>query len=159
MQDATNFREDIAWAAGLFEGEGCVRIRPRGCGEMTLAMTDRDVVERFAEIVGAGKVKRNDGPARNGHQVQWRWNVSRFETVQAVVAMIWPWLGERRRAKALEVLTIAKTRGLRNSLKTHCPQGHPYDAANTYYGADGSRRCSQCVRDLVRRRRLAAKEA
>lgn len=30
--------------------------------------------------------------------------------------------------------------------KTHCPQGHPYDAANTYVNDKGYRACRTCVR-------------
>lgn len=44
-----------------------------------------------------------------------------------------------------------------NFLKTHCPQGHPYDEENTYVHA-GSRRCRQCQRE-VNRRVKAAKRA
>jgi hypothetical protein len=28
----------------------------------------------------------------------------------------------------------------------HCPQGHPYDAANTYHAPQGGRRCRECAR-------------
>lgn len=43
------------------------------------------------------------------------------------------------------------------SRRTHCPQGHPYDEANTQYCADGSRRCGACnaARSLRWRRRRA----
>ena len=30
------------------------------------------------------------------------------------------------------------------SRKTHCPQGHPYDAQNTYYEPNKHRRCRTC---------------
>lgn len=40
-----------------------------------------------------------------------------------------------------------------NLAKTHCPNGHPYDDANTLIRQDGSRRCRQCSRDSVMRRR------
>lgn len=33
--------------------------------------------------------------------------------------------------------------------KTHCPQGHPYDAENTIIYASGSRACRTCRRDRV----------
>lgn len=37
---------------------------------------------------------------------------------------------------------------------THCPQGHPYDAENTYtYGARNYRGCKECRREGVRRYR------
>lgn len=31
-----------------------------------------------------------------------------------------------------------------NSTKTECPDGHPYDEANTYFAPNGSRRCRAC---------------
>lgn len=47
-----------------------------------------------------------------------------------------------------------------NSAKTHCPQGHPYDAGNTYYRPTGKRECRICRRmhleRSIARRRLAA---
>lgn len=33
-----------------------------------------------------------------------------------------------------------------NALKTHCPRGHEYDAANTHVSPDGKRRCRACDR-------------
>jgi len=34
--------------------------------------------------------------------------------------------------------------GIRNLIKTHCPRGHLYDEANTYFRPNGSRRCKAC---------------
>jgi adenine-specific DNA glycosylase len=34
-----------------------------------------------------------------------------------------------------------------NASKTRCKRGHLFDAANTYYAADGSRRCRACLRE------------
>lgn len=39
----------------------------------------------------------------------------------------------------------------KNSQKTHCPLGHPYDGANTYVDRRGFRNCRQCHRDRGRR--------
>lgn len=38
------------------------------------------------------------------------------------------------------------------AIKTHCPQGHPYDAANTYICKDGRRMCRTCLRERNRAR-------
>lgn len=47
--------------------------------------------------------------------------------------------------------------------KTHCPEGHPYDEANTYVSPNGGRNCRACTRvrnrEAQRRRRSAAREA
>ncbi|MFF6829588.1 HNH endonuclease [Streptomyces longwoodensis] len=32
----------------------------------------------------------------------------------------------------------------KNAVKTHCPQGHPYDDANTIIRPQGNRRCRAC---------------
>jgi len=43
-----------------------------------------------------------------------------------------------------------------NTLKTHCPKGHPYDEANTYINKSGGRECRECKacrRDGAKRRR------
>lgn len=37
-----------------------------------------------------------------------------------------------------------------NAAKTRCPQGHPYDEANTYISRDGWRGCRICRRDQTR---------
>ncbi|WND36947.1 HNH endonuclease signature motif containing protein [Streptomyces sp. BB1-1-1] len=37
-----------------------------------------------------------------------------------------------------------------NARKTHCPAGHAYDAANTYRGSDGGRKCRACKRARAR---------
>lgn len=45
-----------------------------------------------------------------------------------------------------------------NAAKTHCPQGHPYDEANTHVGTDGRRVCRSCQKAAKARhnaRRLA----
>ncbi len=37
-----------------------------------------------------------------------------------------------------------------NAGKAHCKHGHPFNAANTYYAPDGSRRCRACLRAAYR---------
>lgn len=41
----------------------------------------------------------------------------------------------------------------RGQHKTHCPQGHPYDEANTYVRPDGAYSCRACHRETEERRR------
>jgi hypothetical protein len=41
---------------------------------------------------------------------------------------------------------------LPNAMKTHCPQGHPYDSVNTYISpSSGGRVCRTCTRESQRR--------
>lgn len=55
---------------------------------------------------------------------------------------------ERRSANGLDPYTPPAER-------THCPQGHPYDAANSSVSTEGHRRCRACARERVRRSRQA----
>lgn len=43
-----------------------------------------------------------------------------------------------------------------NAAKETCPQGHPFDAANTYLPARGGRECRACRREAVRRHQARA---
>lgn len=141
--------QDIAWAAGLFEGEGCFGAYARktkwGC-QARLSMTDRDVVERFAAIVGVGSV--HEPRHKRAHEKPVHdWYVQDAADVQAVIELLLPWLGERRRAKALEVAAVAVKIQPRNGERTHCPQGHPYEGDNLVIEIRPSgvaRRCKTC---------------
>lgn len=64
-------------------------------------MTDEDIVQRFADIMG-WKVKPH--PTRLGAKPEWRAETSSFEGFQASVALMWDWLGPRRRARAAHLL-------------------------------------------------------
>jgi hypothetical protein len=101
-------REELAWAGGLFEGEGCFYLQVNKTGQprskAVLSMTDEDVVRRFASAVGLGKVL---GPYRHRqpqYKAHWDWCVTGLEDVQAIAAMLWQGLGVRRRARAVQVL-------------------------------------------------------
>ena len=101
-----NIRE-LAWAAGLFEGEGSVHLKPsRRYPAATLEMTDEDTVRRFHAAVGLGHVY---GPRVRSvtRRPMWAWSVSGFEKTQALLALLWYGLGVRRRSRWAEVLTQA----------------------------------------------------
>lgn len=141
-------REKVAWAAGLFEGEGCFTHKKSRWLSAYLTSTDEDVVRRFGNVMPFGKVRgpyNAQGSLRQRwHKQKWYWTATTFERFQAVVAMFWPWLGERRRSRAVELLTAAKA--LKWRAVTQCLRGHEYTAENTYIGPDGARYCRTCRR-------------
>ena len=50
-------REKLAWAAGLFEGEGCFYINEKGkYVNATVTSTDKDVLDAFLQVIGFGKI-------------------------------------------------------------------------------------------------------
>lgn len=112
-------REEIAWAGGLFEGEGCFttlnqthslakgRSRTYRYPRARVVMTDEDAIRRFHDAVGFGVVygplQAHSGPA---HKPVFEWQAYTFEHVQAPYAMLYPWLCGRRRARGAEVLAV-----------------------------------------------------
>ena len=102
--------DDLAWAAGLYEGEGsfvaaktsdrwgATRWYPR----LTLSMTDEDVVRRFAAVMGVGQV---DGPvARPNRKRIWLFRITVSADALGAVERLRPWLGGRRLAQIEQVL-------------------------------------------------------
>ena len=98
-------RGEMLWLAGLLEGEGCFWGYTRGKyfqPGISLAMTDRDVVDRAASLLGT----RSFAASRDKRRVakpMWRC------AVQSAPAARWmadlhEHMGERRRAKIESVL-------------------------------------------------------
>ena len=56
----------------------------------------------------------------------------------------------------LEPVTHAENQRRMALARTHCPQGHEYNAANTYVRTNGSRQCRVCARERESARRRAA---
>jgi hypothetical protein len=100
--------EEIAWAAGIFEGEGCLT---EVAGRFTLKVnnTDEEVIRRFDEVVQFGRVY---GPYRNserdGYRRKpfWAWVASDYDALD-VMNMLAPWLTKRRLARAQELTGLS----------------------------------------------------
>lgn len=143
-------REDLAWAAGLFDGEGCITHRPKA-PVCVMAMTDEDVVRKFHSVVGIGSVfwayRKNAKPILY-------WTAAGFRSAQYVIALLWFRLGERRRARAVEIIKrFAAMPGRRPKL---CKRGHSlYDEQTTTINNSGARVCLICSRakDNARKKR------
>jgi hypothetical protein len=114
--------QQIAWAAGLFEGEGCITgHRGRSARHVALVMADEDIVRRFAAIVRIGAV-RGDGTLRRPHHRHlWRWQAD-GDGGEAVLHLLLPYLGARRSARAKEMLAM-RTRWREHAMRLRaCPQ-------------------------------------
>jgi len=122
---------DVAWAAGLFEGEGsiCCAQKYKAVrnvnGErrksgfrwwLVMHSTDRDVIEKFFRVVACGKMY---GPYQDKRSVdykpQFRWATTTLDDSQSVLKRFYPFLGERRREKALQCLEAKYVREVRGN--------------------------------------------
>ena len=99
---------ELAWAAGLIEGEGSVWIKsgPYPAAIVQLSMTDEDVVRKLHKIFQIGDVYIQK-PGVRSVKLQWKWRVSAQSHVAWVLDLLYPLMGSRRKVqidKAREVL-------------------------------------------------------
>lgn len=150
---------EVAWFAGLFEGEGSFEIGKNGLVRLTIAITDRDVIERVEAMFPTGyisvrpshtPVKSNGGKPRDIYA----WRVSGPGRVRTVIDLMLPLLGERRTARAREVLESIDSRPIRDARRnsTHCRRGHELTPENSAVRADKPHlvRCRTCQRERSR---------
>jgi len=101
-----------AWAAGLFEGEGNIShsddAREHGW-QVTLISTQEDVIRRFGEHIGLGKVSRS--PNHQEDEQHWGWKLTQPDGIRLFYRRIAPWLGQRRKAKFAEALNDLARQG------------------------------------------------
>src|SRR5262249_42311059 len=105
---------EIAWAAGLYEGEGTiVRIAKVGknggpSSWMSIRMTDREPIEEMVRIFGGSfsdKVRVPSETAK-GYKVKYGWRVSAWRDIIRVAEAIYPWLSPRRKAQVDAVMAF-----------------------------------------------------
>jgi hypothetical protein len=111
----SNERE-IAWAGGLFEGEGCFTVSKSYYGTIeyrtpiaTIGMVETEPIERFLGAVEMGSINGPYRRHRANHRDVWRWNLRGPDAVADLVALLEPYLTDRRVARGLEVVRLATT--------------------------------------------------
>jgi hypothetical protein len=118
MEDKLN----LAWAAGLFEGEGCITIYegPKHKGttqigrtrvNLVLTTTDEDIVLKFQDVVG-GKIYRRP-PQQEGWKPIFKWTENQKDNVRKILCEFMPYFGKRRTARAEEALEMPTKKELR----------------------------------------------
>ena len=94
----------IEWAAGLFEGEGCMTTDKQGLHSIKLSMTDEDVVHKFASMFGLnvnGPYTYNNRPTNKSY---WVCKSKSQTKVREIISSMLPYFGNRRAYKALNIL-------------------------------------------------------
>ncbi len=139
-------REEIIWLAGLLEGESCFSVGTRsvrrGVGRkfprVQVNMCDLDVLEHARKASGGlgTPIQRVATPSRLKKEKEYGWTPSYSWAVQgeteayALMVMVYPWMGHRRKARIRELIEL---------FKEYVPDRHPnLDAP------EGTHWCSAC---------------
>ncbi len=108
METITPTATDIAWLAGLLEGEGCfgryeTAGKPRFC--VVCVSTDRDVLESVQRITGCGTIKHRVTQSQlPNHKAAYHWQTwSRLEVLH-VARLVLPYMHSRRKRKVEGIL-------------------------------------------------------
>ena len=103
--------KDIAWVAGILEGEGCFRSNgPDECPRIILGMTDEDVMRKIHGLFGGSfrgpiETRTPKGmPAKAQYNITWN---GKFAA--GLMMTIFSFMGKRRRSKIKEVLDAWKS--------------------------------------------------
>lgn len=102
----TDADPDLVWLAGLLEGEGSFDLHHGRYPRVRLAMTDRDIVERAASLMGTScRVTLRAAP----YQALWNANVH-GEKAASLMRRLLPYMGSRRSGRIAQILGHAPRR-------------------------------------------------
>ena len=97
---------DLAWAAGFFDGEGCIRSRiykgkrhATHCQFiLTVSQAESELLYQFQAIFNKGVV---NGPYKNSGKGVYHYRVSGTSAV-SIIKLMWPYLGQRKKRDFIE---------------------------------------------------------
>lgn len=123
-------REQLAWAAGFFDGEGSTfaksdRDRP-GYHQLGIAVpqagtTVPTVLLRFQDaMLGMGRI---DAPATMGGRYVWR--ARGFVDAQQTVILLWPYIGQVKRRQAAVAMGIVAKQYAVGTYRPRPPKANP----------------------------------
>lgn len=136
---------DIAWAAGVYEGEGTVHQRRIASAQTEVVQKDPEILYRLRDWFGGSVGMQGGGSTPEA----WRchsWTVC-GDRCRLFVALIYGYLSARRRAAIDATRTLEFLRG-------QSPAGMALDDIRGLIAAHAEARYSQIPRNIARRKRM-----
>jgi hypothetical protein len=149
---------ELDWAAGFFDGEGWIGVKPVGEGKgwylaLSISQMRPEPLERFSAALGLGAKVR--GPYSSRGAEMWQYALH-GDGARKAVRLLRPLVSAPKREQIDEALiAVRRARSHANRNKTHCKRGHAFTLENTYVRTDGGRACRICTRARQRARRGA----
>lgn len=149
---------EIAWLAGMYEGEGWVEVtlptHPRARtsirrARLRIGSSDLDITQRLAALSSSSTIttRRATDPK---HKTMHYWSVADMDEVSRLLTLMRPWMGNRRGKRADEVLTLISARREPGATRnTHCVQSHALTPDNLIRRVEKAReyhRCRTCAK-------------
>ena len=100
-------KEELAWAAGFFDGEGCFFSNAKNNNpSCQISQVHGEVLERFRDAVGIGVVRGPIDMRRYSPRFkpQWKFDSGGFENTQHIFCLLWKNLGAVKREQGKNVL-------------------------------------------------------
>lgn len=95
--------EQIAWLAGLLEGEASFSLHAGGHPKLDLEMSDEDVIAKAANLIGARLRPQHRTKNKPHYKATWRVNICGSKAIP-ILEKILPFMGMRRTKKIEEIL-------------------------------------------------------
>lgn len=132
---------DIAWVAGIFEGEGTINFSG-SYPQIAVAMTDLDIIERLYKVTEVGTIimKTKQDPR---YKQQWVWGVWNRKDVARILCAIYPLLGVRRGEAVARAAEGLARRPKATGPKPYRPCGTR--AAASRHRFHGEKPCESCL--------------
>ena len=87
----------LAWAAGLFEGEGSISLHPEYKSvRLQMTQSDHDVLLMLQSICGGSIDAKTFKNKPTHYKETWSWRLNRADEVRALLEKFLPYFGSRR---------------------------------------------------------------
>jgi hypothetical protein len=144
---------DIAWLAGIVEGEGCFSLNQKKYPALAIRMSDHDVIERAASILQT----RVTGPYKTSakHKPTWLCQINGAKAI-AWAMTLYVLLGERRKEKVRELIEVWKKNGsVRPPSPPRAPRGYvTFAMCHSDRPARANGLCKECYMRQYRQSKL-----
>lgn len=90
----------IAYAAGFFDGDGCITTSGTTGFRLSMANTDYSILEWFQQHFG-GTINNAHLPSNPNHNKAWKWIVANKKEVHSILIKLEPFLIVKKRTGSI----------------------------------------------------------
>ena len=130
---------DLEWAAGFLDGEGCVQFSKHKHLNLTAAQVEKEPVDRLIGLFGGAVYSYP--PKRPNENLAHRWHAVHARAA-GIMMTLYPLLSPKRQ-EAIRLALDKWKQIIPQEYRTHCPKGHELSGDNLYVSR-GKRYCHEC---------------